>query len=122
MKLRRIVPVLALSALVVLALFVQRARASVTLTTPIVTTTSAVACTSFQCTWGGGTDLSPVNCYINYQAVDGSGNFLNVLPAKSAGPLQAADLNAFVTTSGNARVRCQAALVSNQPSLAGTQQ
>ena len=100
----------------------RRASASVTLTTPVVTTVTAVACTSFQCNWGAGTDLGAAQCFIYYRAVDGGGNFLQSAPQQVAGPLAAADLNAFVTTPGNARVRCQAALMSNSAALAGDAQ
>jgi hypothetical protein len=99
-----------------------QSHAAIGLATPIVVTTNAVACVSFQCNWGAGTDLGPVNCYINYQPVDTNGNFIQGAQAGVAGPLSAGALNAFVTTAGNARVRCQASLITQNAALAGDAQ
>jgi hypothetical protein len=98
------------------------ARAAIGLTTPVVTTVNAVACISFQCNWGSGTDLGAAQCTILYGPVDTNGNFISGAQQQTSGILPTAALNAFVSTSGNARVRCQAALISAVPALAGDAQ
>ncbi len=120
MKLRRHVLFAALTALAGLVAFGAASQASITPNTPIVTTTTAVACVSFQCNWPGGTDLAgAVQCVITYAAVDGNGNFVPGAPQQQSGILSVAALNAFVSTPGNTRVRCQASLQQQVGALAG---
>lgn len=100
----------------------RSASASISLSSPIVSTTSAVGCVAFQCNWGAGTDLGPTYCTIVYAPVDTNGNFIAGGTQQQSGVLPNAALNAFVSTTGNARVRCQAALISALPALAGDAQ
>ena len=122
MSRRPILAVLSIACLVIGLVALRSARASISLATPIVSTTSAVACVAFQCNWGAGTDLGPTYCTIVYAPVDTNGNFIAGGTQQQSGVLPNAALNAFVSTTGNARVRCQAALISALPALAGDAQ
>ena len=122
MSRRPILAVLSIACLVIGLVALRSARASISLATPIVSTTSAVGCVAFQCNWGAGTDLGPTYCTIVYAPVDTNGNFIAGGTQQQSGVLPGAALNAFVNTTGNARVRCQASLIAALPALAGDAQ
>lgn len=114
---KRAIPFLVLLALV---LVVVVARAAITLTTPIVSTTSYVTPVSFTVLYGPND--TGTTARITYGPSDANGNLI-------AGPttafttviLTGADVTAFIVCpSCTMRMRAIAALQSNQPSLAGS--
>lgn len=122
-RMYRIVLVLASTLAIALGIVAvsprEQAFASITPKVPIVQTTTAVACVSFQCNWGSGTDIQGAQCVITYAPVDDNGNFIPGQSSQTSGILSGAALNAFVSTPGNARVRCQASLQAQVGALAG---
>ena len=110
----------AISFLVLLALVlvVVVARAAITLTTPIVSTTSYVTPVSFTVLYGPND--TGTTARITYGPSDANGNLI-AGPTFTTVILTGADVTAFIACpSCTMRMRAIAALQSNQPSLAGS--